>query len=296
MATVVRAIGPRAILGESPLWDDRSGNLTWVDVDGRQVHRWHWASELVESVTTVGRPGSIALTPDPDTLVLASEQRIGLLHWPSGEVVWKVSLPIIHPTVRLNDGRVSPSGDFWVGTMHVPASDRKFIGSLYRVHPDWTWDLVVDRVGVANGLACTPLGMQWADTLLGRCWLADDDLVAGAPMISGQGAPLIDFQSSNLAGGPDGACMDQAGGTWIACVHGSTLARFEGGTLTEQHELPVRRPTCPTFGGPDLTTMFITTIGGGGNYPVFDDEPDAGRVLVVDSQTRGVPERIFSVG
>jgi hypothetical protein len=42
--------------------------------------------------------------------------------------------------------------------------------------------------------------------------------------------------------------------------------------------------------------MFITTIGGGGNYPVFDDEPDAGRVLVVESQHHGVPERIFSVG
>jgi hypothetical protein len=42
-----------------------------------------------------------------------------------------------------------------------------------------------------------------------------------------------------------------------------------------------------------LSTLFLTTIGGGGNYPVFDDEPDAGRVLVLDVNRRGRPEHIF---
>jgi L-arabinonolactonase len=107
----VRAIGPRCVLGESPLWDDRTGHLLWVDIDGRQVHRWSWDTETVHSLTLEDRPGSIALTPDPETVVLASEHRIGLLHL-DGRIDWKVTLAIPHPTVRLNDGRVSSAGDF----------------------------------------------------------------------------------------------------------------------------------------------------------------------------------------
>lgn len=294
MTSVLRAIGPKAVLGESPLWDERGGHLTWVDIDGRVVHRWHEESERIESITLGDRPGSIALTSDPDTLLLASEHRIGLLRWPSGHVDWKVTLPIEHATVRLNDGRVSPSGDFWVGSMHVPASERRFLGSIYRVHPDWTWEVAVTDVGVANALTPLADGMLWGDTLHRACWTITET-PDSAPVISGTGDPLVAFDELGLPGGPDGACTDADGNVWIACVHGAALACVDpSGRVLEVVDLPVRRPTCPVFGGPGLRTLFLTTIGGGGNYPVFDDEPDAGRVLCLDVGRAGAPERHFA--
>lgn len=292
MSAVVRAIGPRCVLGESPLWDARTGELLWVDIDGRQVHRWSWDTEEVTSLTLADRPGSIALTPDPETVLLASEHRIGLLHLPDGHIEWKITLPIPHATVRLNDGRVSVTGDFWVGSMHVPSKDRRFISAIYRIHPDWTWEPVITEVGVANALVSTPTGMHWADTLHGACWILDE--AAPTPVASGSGEPHATFAAAGLEGGPDGACIDAQDNVWIACVHGGALACFDAaGQLIERIELPVRRPTCPVFGGPDLRTLFLTTIGGGGNYPVFDDEPDAGRVLVLDVDRQGVPENVF---
>jgi len=293
-AQLLGSIGPGCILGESPLWDDRTGRLTWVDIDGRQVHQWDWVTDRLESRSLDGRPGSIALTADPEILVVACEHRIGLLHWGRGEVTWKVTLPIEYPSVRLNDGRVSPSGDFWVGTMHVPASDRRFIGSVYRVRPDWTWDVLVTEVGVANAMTRTPTGMLWADTLHGACWTLPEH-GATEPITSGTGTPVVDFASLGLPGAPDGACTDGNGDLWLACVHGSALAHLTAqGSVVERIDLPVRRPTCPAFGGPDLGTLFVTTIGGGGNYPVFEDEPDAGRVLLLRTGARGVPERVFA--
>ena len=291
MTVVRRTIGPRCVLGESPLWDGRTGHLLWIDIDGRHVHRWNWDTEEVTSLTLEDRPGSIALTTDPDTLVLASEHRIGLLHLEGG-IDWKATLPIAHPTVRLNDGRVSGSGDFWVGSMHVPAKDRRFISAIYRVHPDWSWEPVITSVGVANALVATPAGMHWADTLHGACWILNDS--AALPHEGGTGEPHVTFASMGLDGGPDGACIDADDNVWVACVHGGALACFDPrGVLIERIDLPVRRPTCPVFGGPDLRTLFLTTIGGGGNYPVFDDEPDAGRVLVLDVDRQGVPEHVF---
>lgn len=292
MSGVLRTIGPRCVLGESPLWDGRTGQLLWVDIDGRAVHRWSWDSDQVSSVTLADRPGSIALTPDPDTLVLASEHRIGLLHLPDGHLTWKVTLPIPHTTVRLNDGRVSAEGDFWVGSMHVPMKAGRFIGAIYRIHPDWTWEPVVTEVGVANGLVSTTRGMHWADTLHGACWILDD--AAAIPVVSGAADPHVSFEAAGLAGGPDGACLDAHGNVWVACVHGGALACFDtAGHLVERIDLPVRRPTCPVFGGPDLRTLFVTTIGGGGTIPMFGDEPDGGRVLILDVGRQGIPEHVF---
>lgn len=295
-AQLVGSIGPRCILGESPIWDERINRLAWVDIDSRRVHRWDWATDRMESRSVDGRPGCIALTPDPEVLVIASEHRIGLLHWGRGEVAWKVELPIEHPSVRLNDGRVSPSGDLWVGTMHVPASDRRFISSIYRVRPDWSWDVMVTEVGVANAMVGITGGMLWGDTLHGSCWVMPEPAGPTAIASGGEGR-LIDFSALGLPGGPDGACTDASGGIWLACVHGSTLAHLTSrGDLVARIELPVRRPTCPAFGGPGLGTLFVTTIGGGGNYPVFEDEPDAGRVLLLETGARGVPEHQFVHG
>lgn len=290
VTAVQRAIGPRCVLGESPLWDGRTDELLWVDIDGRTLHRWNWFTEKITSLTLSDRPGSIALTSNPEVLVLASEHRVGLLH-PDGRIDWKITLPIAYPSVRLNDGRVSSSGDFWVGSMHVPSKDRRFIGAIYRIHPDWTWEPVIVDVGVANALVSTPAGMHWADTLHGACWILD---AADGPVVSGTGVPHLTFAAAGLEGGPDGACIDDQDNVWVACVHGGALACFDPeGRLIERIDLPVRRPTCPVFGGPDLSTLFLTTIGGGGNYPVFDDEPDAGRVLVLDVHRRGRPEHVF---
>lgn len=293
MNPLQRLIGPHCILGESPLWDTRTDELLWVDIDGRALHRWNWHTEHVTSLNLTERPGSIALTPNPDVLVLASEHRIGLLHVPEGRIDWKITLPIPHASVRLNDGRVSSDGDFWVGSMHVPGSDNRFIGAIYRVRPDWTWEPVIVDVGVANALVSTQGGMHWADTLHGACWILDER--TELPHVSGSTKPRVAFADVGLNGGPDGACIDALGRVWVACVHGGALACFDpNGALLERVELPVRRPTCPVFGGPDLRTLFVTSIGGGGNYPVFDDEPDAGRVLVLDVHAQGVPEQIFT--
>jgi sugar lactone lactonase YvrE len=50
------------------------------------------------------------------------------------------------------------------------------------------------------------------------------------------------------------------------------------------------------FGGSDLATLFVTSIGGGDHYPVFDDEPDAGRVFALDVGVRGLAEPEFRSG
>jgi sugar lactone lactonase YvrE len=50
------------------------------------------------------------------------------------------------------------------------------------------------------------------------------------------------------------------------------------------------------FGGGDLTTLFVTTIGGGGTHEVDPMLPDAGALFAMDVGVRGLPEPMFAGG
>lgn len=286
-------LGPRSVLGECPIWDGRLQALFWVDIQGRRVHRWDCVADEHSAHLLTVRPGSIALTTAPGTLLVAAERALGLLDWTTGAIVWKLQLDIAEPTVRLNDGRVDRSGNFWVGTMHVPASDERYVGSLFRVRPDWSAEEVLTDIGVANGLAFGDDGssMYFADTLTLTVWRFDIDSAGTL----GRRVPFVDFGVLGLPGKPDGACLDADGCYWTACVHGSSIARITPhGAIDRLIRLPTRRPTCVAFGGPTLDTLFVTSIGGGHEYyPVFDDEPDGGRLVALDVDVTGVEEAVF---
>lgn len=288
-----RFIGGRSVLGECPVWDVRASALYWVDIDSNTVHRWDSMTDDVSSHLVGGRPGSIALTSDSGVLLVAIERSLVLLDWGTGVCTTHLDLPISDPEIRLNDGRVDRAGDFWVGSMHVPSLDRQPIGSLYRVRGDWTATEELTGIRVSNGLAFPPDGrsMYFADTaeLVIRRYARD---AAGG---LSEPEAFADFARLGLPGKPDGGCVDAQGGYWIACVRGSAIARLTAdGRVDQLVTVPFRRPTCIAFGGPDLSTLFVTSIGGGGGYEMYEDEPDAGRVMALDVGFTGLPEGVFA--
>lgn len=70
------------------------------------------------------------------------------------------------------------------------------------------------------------------------------------------------------ARGIDGMCWDTEGHIvatcgWELSGPGSRIAVFApDGTVLEEHPVPAGRPTNCTFGGADLTDLYVTTIGG----------------------------------
>ena len=58
----------------------------------------------------------------------------------------------------------------------------------------------------------------------------------------------------------DGAAVDAEGGYWLAAVGAASLRRYlPDGTLDRVVALPCSNPTKPTFGGPDLDVIYITS-------------------------------------
>ena len=194
-----------------------------------------------------------------DQAAVAAENALSWLDLDSGELAPWVTLEPAQPGIRLNDGRPDPVGRFWIGGMYDPTSAGRFDAFLHRVEADGSFVTVRRNVGCANGLAFSPDGktMYWADTLHETVWAYDYDPTTGEQRNE---RVFLDF--GPLPGRPDGACVDEAGCYWIACVGGSAMLRVTpDGRVDRTVGLPVKRPTMPAFGGPGLGTMYITTIG-----------------------------------
>ena len=237
-----------------------------------------------------GRPGALARTGDPSRLLVAMEHELVWLDLGSSEVTPWLTLEEPQPGVRLNDSRCDPAGRFWAGGMYDPTSERRFDAFLHRVESDGSFVTVRSEVGCANGLAFSPDAtvMYWADTLHSTVWAYDYDVDSGE-----QSNERVFLDFGPLPGKPDGACVDEAGCYWIACVGGSAVLRVTPhGDVDRIVEFPVVRPTMPAFGGTDLETLFVTSIG------VRDPEADGpgphGAVFAFDPGVRGLPEPVFA--
>ena len=84
--------------------------------------------------------------------------------------------------------------------------------------------------------------------------------------------------------------MDAEGCYWVAMFEGQRLLRLspEGETLRVV-ELPVRCPTMPCFGGPDLKTLYITSSRENRPAAELIAQPWAGCVLALDVDVPGLP-------
>ena len=266
--------------------------LYWIDIDGQAIHRFDPATGLDEQRPTPGRPGSLALTATPGRLLVALEGRLGFFDWPSGAWSDWIALEPEGVGNRLNDGRCDPAGRFWVGSMFDPATAGRTTGFLYRVEPDGTAATMRSGIGVSNGLAFSPDGrtMYFADTHRETVWAYDYDVDTGEATNE---RVFLDF--GPLPGRPDGACVDEAGCYWIACVLGSMVLRVTpAGAIDRRVRVPVEKPTMPAFGGPGLSTLFITTIGGGGSHQPDPSQRDAGGLFAVEPGVSGLPEPSFA--
>jgi sugar lactone lactonase YvrE len=82
---------------------------------------------------------------------------------------------------------------------------------------------------------------------------------------------------------PDGLTVDEDGCLWVALWDGGAVHRYgPDGTLLMTLSFPVDRPTSCAFGGPDRSTLFVTTARHGLDDEAMCRQPDAGRLFRIN--------------
>jgi sugar lactone lactonase YvrE len=281
-----------SLLGESPTWVPDEGALYWCDIPGFKLNRWKPATATHEQWSFDTDIGCCAPLPGGQLLLAL---RSGLVSFDpaSGEHTVLAQAPYDTKTQRFNDGKADPQGRFWVGTLCEPREPARAV--LYR----WDAGQLLRQAGdisVSNGLAWSPDGgtMYWSDTHSHRVFAFDFDAASGALTRQRDFATFPRKQPgqdlATYGGRPDGAAIDLEGCYWVAMFEGQRLLRLgPDGSVRDELALPVRCPTMPCFGGPDLRTLFITTSRQNRPAEELAVQPLAGRVLTLRVAVPGLP-------
>ena len=289
MVEIAQVAGP-AELGECPIWSEAEQVLYWIDIDGRAIHRFDPATGVDQHRSMAGRPGSMVLTSTPGRFLVATEHVLVWFDWESGATTPFAQLEEPSTGNRLNDGRTDPAGRFVVGSMWEDSSARIASGVLHQVEADGSSSVIRTDIGVTNGIAFDAGrgSAYFADTHTAKIIVWDYDVDTGT-----RHNERVFFDYGDHPGVPDGGCVDADGCYWSAAVGGWAVIRITpDGDIDRRIDVPVHRPSMPCFGGADLSTLYVTSIG-------RRSDPDRdgfnqGALLAIDAGTQGVLDVPFA--
>jgi sugar lactone lactonase YvrE len=276
------------VLGEGPLWHPEEGCLYWVDIEAGDLYQ---SIDKLSGFTTTrfdSLLGAFCFRKTGGFILATSE---GFLSWNGGQttpaLIWN-PLPS-RSEVRLNDGKVDPAGRFWAGSMDI----ERIEGELYRLDPDGGQHTLLQNIGISNGLDWSPDGstMYYTDSFQHTIFTYDYDIETGK--ISNP-RPFIQLpHDADVV--PDGLCVDAEGCIWSAQWNGWQVIRYNPqGTPLLQVKVPAQRVTSCCFGGDRGDHLFITTARTGLTEADLINQPHAGDVFVVRTDTIGQATNFFA--
>jgi sugar lactone lactonase YvrE len=276
-------------LGEGIRWDARRGELAWVDVhrgllctapgNGTSVGEVDFL-DVGGPLTAlfplpdesdgwvVGRgPGLAALSRDGQLRILAEPEQRRPGH------------------TRVNDGACDAAGRLFVGSMEYAGA--KDHGRLYRIDLDGRLTVALAPTTVSNGICWSPDGttMYFVDSGAATVTAFRYDADAGELH-----DPKVLVHIAEDGAVPDGMCSDDAGCLWVAIWDGGEVRRYApDGELLARVTVPAQRASCCAFGGPDGTTLYITSARVGLSETDLSDQPHAGCLFAVQLDVSGPP-------
>jgi sugar lactone lactonase YvrE len=259
-----------ADLGEGPIWSVDTNSVTWTDITQNTFHTADIDTGKTLSFAVPSMVGAIAHSKDGGYIAATQKgfARIGF------DGKFSPLHSFLPDDMRMNDGKVDPSGRFWAGSMAL--SFEKGCGSLYVLEKDNSYRSILDDITLSNGMGWSPDAQYfyYIDSVPGVLKRFDYDLYTG--QISNP-KELITFDSSS--GIPDGMSMSSDGKIVIALWDGGRIEIYEPtGAKVSEITLGVSRPTSCTFAGTNRDILIVSTASQGINRA---DEPLAGKILAV---------------
>ena len=289
MSDVMCVVRRDCLLGEGPCWDERGGTLYWVDIKGYAIESFCPSTSTHRRFKLDAQPSGIATRRD-GTLIVACDRGCALFDPSSGTLHGKWSIEEDRIENRCNDAKADSMGRFWVGTMHD--GEKEDTGALYCISADRSARCMLDNVGISNTLAWSPddTTFYFADSRIQTIFAFNFDKKTG--QISNR---RIFATTLGQSMAPDGSAMDGEGYLWNAQWGGSRVVRYApDGQIDRIITLPVSQPTSCAFGGPGLSTLYITSARAGLDAGQLAREPLAGSIFALDAGVAGLPVHDFA--
>jgi len=234
-------------IAENPLWHQAAGRLFFIDIPAGAIYSYDPSAgncavlgrTRVTGGFTLQHDGSLLLFQDGGIATLALDgtlREVASNRCPGNE--------------RFNNVIADPEGRVFAGAMGGN-------GRLIRFDPDGTVTEMLDGIGGPNGMGFTPdlKGMYFTDSPARKIYYFDYDRQTGN--LSNR---RIFAEIPADEGLPDGMTVDADGYVWSAIWFGGRLKRYApDGRLDREIYLPAQQISSVTFGGLDLTEIYVTS-------------------------------------
>jgi D-xylonolactonase len=234
-------------IGESPLWHREMAKLFFVDIPAGTIYAYDPTGQDCSLFNRTRVTGGFTLQQD-GSLLLFQDGRIATLRLDG--TLRLVASDQCPGNDRFNDVIADPEGRVFAGAMGGN-------GRILRFDLDGTVTEVADGFQGPNGMGFTPdlSRLYFTDSPARTIYYFDYDRKTGS--LSNR---RIFTEIPLDQGLPDGMTVDAEGYVWSAIWFGGRLKRYApDGRWDRDVFLPVVQVSSVTFGGSDLTDMYITT-------------------------------------
>ncbi|MDZ8170794.1 SMP-30/gluconolactonase/LRE family protein [Microbacterium xanthum] len=278
----------RSVLVESIFWDDRTGEVVWVDITAGTLHRGRLDGAVDGSddrVVALPAPVSAVQPAADGGYVAALKDRVVLLG-ADGELRDELArVEHAHDGIRFNEGKVDPYGRFVVGAMDVTVGDPD--AGLYLVDEQGRIDILRGGFGVANGFEWTDDGSEMfvTDT--------STSTVYRAPYRDGA-QPLGELRPFLVGHASDGLVRDTDGRFWNGVYGGGeVLCWSPEGDVIARVPMPAPNVTSVAFAGPERKDLLVGTARENLTEADLVDSPRSGSILRIRTTATGRPVHTF---
>lgn len=278
-----------AQLGEGALWDAKNNRLFWVDIEGKELHIFDPRTKRDQLISMPSRIGTVVPVSDNEVLA-ALQDGIYSVNLNNKKLELFSTVESTMTENRFNDGKCDPSGNLWVGSMHLNQEQGK--AKLYKIDGRGNATAMIDQVTISNGIVWTgdKKTMYYIDTPTKQIKAYDFDM--NTQTISNE---RVAVEVPDILGFPDGMTIDENDHLWVGMWNGNAVLCFDpkSGTLIDQIEVPAHNVTSCAFGGENLDILYITTA----SLDMTDQEkkefPLAGSLFMVKPGVKGVKSNYF---
>lgn len=268
-----------ATCGEGPVWIPEQSALYWVDIDGCKAHRYDITDKQVTTWTLVEKTGWLLPCHGRKEFIAGCKSGVYLIDLDAGGQTLLFDPEHDQPHNRFNDAKTDSQGRIWAGTMRDSGPEKT--GWLYRIQSDLSYQRCDGPYAVTNGPAISPDDgiLYHVDTHGGVVYAFDKN--PDGELKNRRVFVTIDESD----GRPDGLTVDNDGYVWLAHWGGYRLTRFTpDGRVDGIVPIPAPQVTSCTFGGADMSTLFITSAARNVDLKIY---PNAGGLFCVDTSVTG---------
>ena len=246
----------RSTLGESPIWDEKLKRIYWVDIEGKSLHARSYIENKNLNWNFKHRLCAISLTTNANLLLCAFDTFFAFFDYRNQNIKKLNSQVSLPSNVRFNDGKTDGFGRFWCGTMSE-SNPLRPEGAIYMLDKNLEIHEVIKGVHISNSITASldKKFLYYADTF--KKIIYKLELYENKPYVKNSS---IFVDNTDLIGFPDGSSVDSNSFLWNAEWNGGKIVQYnQYGRILKSIKVPMKKPTCIAFGGPDMNKLFITS-------------------------------------